>query len=72
MVALGPLDDERRSAGAAPDPAHYELTRPARVRGCLSGWSDTVKQFVKVLPSSTRRCWREAHLDTDEARVAAV
>jgi glutamate synthase domain-containing protein 2/glutamate synthase domain-containing protein 1/glutamate synthase domain-containing protein 3 len=51
---------------------HHEYTRSAVAERLLARWSDTVKHFVKVMPTEYRSVLAKAHLDTEAARLAAV
>jgi glutamate synthase (ferredoxin) len=72
MVALEPLEDNDIETVRHLIQKHYDLTHSQLAWRLLSGWSDTVKQLVRVMPVEYRKVLAKAHLDTDAARVAAV
>jgi glutamate synthase (NADPH/NADH) large chain len=51
---------------------HRGYTRSEVAERLLARWDDTVKRFVKVMPVEYRSVLAKAHLDTEEARLAAV
>jgi glutamate synthase (NADPH) large chain len=51
---------------------HYDLTRSGVAWRLLSGWKETQKQFVKVMPVEYAKVLAKQHLDTEAARLASV
>jgi len=72
MVALDPMEDADRATVKDLVHRHYEYTGSTVAWRLLSGWKDATQRFVKVMPVEYRKVLAAAHLDTDEARVAAV
>ena len=62
----------RRSAVRSLVERHREYTGSTVAARLLADWTAAVKRFVKVLPEEYGKVLARAHLDTDEARVAAV
>jgi glutamate synthase domain-containing protein 3 len=72
MVGLGPLDaDDARQVRTLVE-RHQAYTGSRVAARLLADWPAAVKRFVKVLPEEYAKVLARAHLDTDEARVAAV
>src|SRR5262245_20488587 len=71
-VGLGPLDasDDRQVRELVE--RHRQYTGSGVAARLLADWPAAVKRFVKVLPEEYAKVLARAHLDTDEARVAAV
>ncbi len=72
MVDLEPLDDTDLSTVRALIQRHFDYTHSQVAWRLLSGWRDTQKRLVKVMPSEYRKVLAKAHLDTDAARLASV
>jgi glutamate synthase domain-containing protein 3 len=72
MVALEPLEESDIETVRHLIQKHYDLTHSQLAWRLLSGWGDTVKQLVRVMPVEYRKVLAKQHLDTDAARVAAV
>src|SRR5262249_28513395 len=51
---------------------HYDLTRSGVAWRLLSGWEETQRQFVRVIPVEYAKVLATQHLDTEAARLAAV
>jgi glutamate synthase domain-containing protein 2/glutamate synthase domain-containing protein 3 len=51
---------------------HLEFTQSHVAAQLLADWPEAVRRFVKVLPEEYAKVLARQHLDTDEARVAAV
>src|SRR5262245_63608473 len=51
---------------------HYDLTRSGVAWRLLSGWKETQKQFVRVMPVEYAKVLAKQHLDTEAARLASV
>jgi glutamate synthase (ferredoxin) len=72
MVGLGPLTaDDAREVRTLVE-RHHEHTQSTLAERLLADWPAAVARFVKVLPQEYAKVLARAHLDTDEARVAAV
>jgi len=72
MVELEPLDEKDLTAVKALIQRHFDHTHSAVAWRLLSGWKDTVKQLVKVIPVEYRSVLAKQHLDTDAARTASI
>jgi glutamate synthase domain-containing protein 2/glutamate synthase domain-containing protein 1/glutamate synthase domain-containing protein 3 len=72
MVELDPM--EERDLATVKDllHRHYEYTESAVAWRILSAWDQHTRTFVKVMPVEYRKVLAAAHLDTDNARLAAV
>jgi len=51
---------------------HYEHTQSSVAARLLAEWAQAVRRFIKVMPEEYGKVLARQHLDTDEARVAAV
>ena len=51
---------------------HFDYTHSQVAWRLLSGWKETVKHFVRVMPVEYRSVLAKAHLDTDAARLASI
>jgi glutamate synthase domain-containing protein 2/glutamate synthase domain-containing protein 1/glutamate synthase domain-containing protein 3 len=72
MVALDPIEDGDLTVLRDLIHRHYEYTGSTVAWQILSGWKEATQRFVKVMPVEYRKVLAAAHLDTDDARVAAV
>ena len=72
MVELDPLDEKDTATVKALIQRHFEYTHSAVAWRLLSGWKDTVRHLVKVMPVEYRQVLAKQHLDTDAARLASV
>jgi glutamate synthase domain-containing protein 3 len=72
MVALDPMEESDLALVKDLIQRHYEYTESAVAWRILSGWKDNARHFVKVMPVEYRKVLAAAHLDTDEARLAAI
>src|SRR5579884_3421415 len=72
MVGLSALDERDDAVVRKLVERHYELTRSAVAWRVLSGWRETRKRFVKVLPVEYAKVLAKQHLDTEAARLASV
>jgi glutamate synthase domain-containing protein 3 len=72
MVGLSPLDERDEAVVRKLVERHYELTRSAVAWRVLSGWRETHRRFVKVLPVEYAKVLAKQHLDTEAARLASV
>jgi glutamate synthase domain-containing protein 2/glutamate synthase domain-containing protein 1/glutamate synthase domain-containing protein 3 len=72
MVGLGALGPDDVQQVRALVERHQEYTGSSVAARLLADWPAAVKRFVKVLPEEYAKVLARAHLDTDEARVAAV
>jgi glutamate synthase (NADPH/NADH) large chain len=72
MVELDPLDEKDLAAVKALIQRHFDYTHSAVAWRLLSGWKETVKQLVKVIPVEYRSVLAKQHLDTDAARLASI
>jgi glutamate synthase (ferredoxin) len=72
MVGLDPLGpDDARQVRALVE-RHHEHTQSTVAARLLADWPAAARRFVRVLPQEYAKVLAQAHLDTDEARVAAV
>jgi glutamate synthase domain-containing protein 2/glutamate synthase domain-containing protein 3 len=51
---------------------HFEYTHSQLAWRLLSGWKETVKHLVKVMPVEYRNILAKQHLDTEAARLASI
>ncbi|HJQ83637.1 MAG TPA: hypothetical protein VKA21_06155, partial [Candidatus Binatia bacterium] len=72
MVELEPLDERDRAAVKELIQRHFDYTHSAVAWRLLSGWRDTVKHLVRVMPVEYRSVLAKQHLDTDAARLASI
>ncbi|HZP41341.1 MAG TPA: glutamate synthase-related protein, partial [Candidatus Binatia bacterium] len=72
MVGLEPLDAADVETVKALIQRHFDFTHSAVAWRLLSGWKDTVRHVVKVMPVEYRQVLAKQHLDTDAARLASV
>jgi glutamate synthase (ferredoxin) len=72
MVELDPIDDGDLTVLRDLIHRHYEYTGSTVAWQILSGWKEATQRFVKVMPVEYRKVLAAAHLDSDDARVAAV
>ncbi len=72
MVELDPM--EERDLGLVKDliHRHYEYTESAVAWRILSGWKESARHFVKVMPVEYRKVLAAAHLDSEAERLASV
>ena len=67
-----PLDEQDLERVRTLIERHYEYTRSAVAWRLLSGWKETVKQLVKVMPVEYRSILAKQHLDPEAARLASI
>ena len=72
MVALEPLDEKDRTTVRGLVQRHFDYTHSAVAWRLLSGWRETVRHLVKVMPVEYRQVLAKQHLDTEEARLASI
>jgi len=72
MVGLVELDAADRDTLRTLVERHRDLTGSGVAKRLLDDWERAVARFVKVLPTDYAKVLATQHLDTDEARVAAV
>jgi glutamate synthase (NADPH/NADH) large chain len=72
MVELEPPDERDLAAVRILVQRHYEYTHSAVAWRCLSGWKETARRFVRVMPVEYRKVLATQHLDTDAARLASI
>jgi glutamate synthase (NADPH) large chain len=72
MVEFDPLEADDVETLRELVGRHHEYTRSGVAERLLARWTDTVKHFVKVMPTEYRSVLAKAHLDTEAARLAAV
>jgi glutamate synthase (NADPH/NADH) large chain len=72
MVEIDPLDEQDVATVRDLVQRHYDYTKSAVAWRLLSGWKDTVKHLVKVMPTEYRSVLAKLHLDSDAARLASV
>jgi glutamate synthase (ferredoxin) len=72
MVALEPPDEGDLATVRALVQRHFDYTHSQVAWRLLSGWRDTVKHLVKVMPVEYRSVLAKAHLDTEAARLASI
>jgi glutamate synthase (NADPH) large chain len=72
MVELDPLDEKDVATVRGLVQRHFDYTHSAVAWRLLSGWRDTVKHLVKVMPVEYRSILAKQHLDSDAARLASI
>jgi glutamate synthase domain-containing protein 2/glutamate synthase domain-containing protein 1/glutamate synthase domain-containing protein 3 len=72
MVELDELDERDLATVRGLIQRHYDYTHSAVAWRLLSGWKDTTKQLVRVMPVEYRSVLAKLHLDSDAARLASV
>jgi glutamate synthase domain-containing protein 2/glutamate synthase domain-containing protein 1/glutamate synthase domain-containing protein 3 len=72
MVELDPMEETDLTAVKDLVHRHFDYTGSMVAWRILSGWKEAARALVKVMPVEYRKVLAAAHLDTDEARVAAV
>ena len=72
MVEVEPLDEKDIATVRGLIQRHYDYTHSAVAWRLLSGWKETVRQLVRVMPVEYRQVLAKQHLDTDAARLASV
>jgi glutamate synthase domain-containing protein 2/glutamate synthase domain-containing protein 1/glutamate synthase domain-containing protein 3 len=72
MVELEPLDEKDLTTVRTLIQRHYDCTHSAVAWRLLSGWRETVRHLVKVMPVEYRSVLAKQHLDTEAARLASV
>jgi glutamate synthase (NADPH/NADH) large chain len=72
MVELEPLDARDAATVKGLVQRHHELTHSRLAWRLLSGWKETARKLVKVMPVEYRSILAKQHLDTEAARLASV
>ena len=72
MVELDPLDERDVATVRDLVERHRDYTHSQVAERLLARWAETVRHFVKVMPVEYRSVLAKAHLDTEDARLAAV
>ncbi|TMA46875.1 MAG: glutamate synthase subunit alpha, partial [Deltaproteobacteria bacterium] len=72
MVELDPLDEKDLATVRGLIQRHFDYTHSAVAWRLLSGWKETAKHLVKVIPVEYRSVLAKQHLDTDAARLASI
>jgi len=72
MVALEPLDEQDLATARTLIQRHFDYTHSAVAWRLLSGWKETLRLLVKVIPVEYRSVLAKQHLDTDAARTASI
>ena len=72
MVELEALDEKDVATMRDLVQRHFDYTHSAVAWRLLSGWRDTVKHLVKVMPVEYRSILAKQHLDSDAARLASI
>src|SRR6185369_5701295 len=72
MVDLDPLDERDIATVRDLVERHRDYTHSQVAERLLARWAETVRHFVKVMPVEYRSVLAKAHLDTEDARLAAV
>jgi len=72
MVEIEPMEETDLATVRELVRRHYEYTESAVAWRILSGWKDTARKFVKVMPVEYRKVLAAQHLDTDAARLASI
>jgi len=72
MVELEPPDEHDLTTVRSLIQRHYDYTHSAVAWRCLSGWKETARHLVRVMPVEYRKVLATQHLDTEAARLASV
>jgi glutamate synthase (ferredoxin) len=72
MVELDPLDENDLTTVRGLIQRHFDYTHSQVAWRLLSGWNDTVKRFIRVMPVEYRSILAKQHLDSESGRLAAV
>jgi glutamate synthase domain-containing protein 3 len=72
MVELEALDEKDVATVRDLVQRHFDYTHSAVAWRLLSGWKDTVKHLVRVMPVEYRSILAKQHLDSDTARLASI
>ena len=72
MVAIEPLDDADLKTVHDLVRKHYDLTESKLAWRALSGWKETAKKFVRIMPVEYRKVLAAQHLDNDAAKLASI
>ncbi|MGH7897405.1 MAG: glutamate synthase-related protein, partial [Candidatus Binatia bacterium] len=72
MVDIEPVEDEDLKTVHDLVRRHYDLTESALAWRLLSGWKETARKFVKVMPVEYRKVLAAQHLDSDAAKLASI
>ncbi len=72
MVALESPDDADLKTVHDLVRRHYDLTESKLAWRVLSGWKETAKRLVKVMPVEYRKVLSAQHLDNDAAKLASI
>jgi glutamate synthase domain-containing protein 2/glutamate synthase domain-containing protein 3 len=72
MVELERLDEKDLATVRTLIQRHFDYTHSQVAWRLLSGWKETVKHLVRVMPVEYRQVLAKAHLDTDAARLASI
>jgi glutamate synthase domain-containing protein 2/glutamate synthase domain-containing protein 3 len=72
MVEIDPLEERDLDAVRTLVQRHFDYTHSAVAWRLLSGWKETVKHLVKVMPVEYRSILAKQHLDSDAARLASI
>jgi glutamate synthase domain-containing protein 2/glutamate synthase domain-containing protein 3 len=72
MVEIDPLDERDLATVRGLVQRHFEYTHSQVAWRLLSGWRDTVKHLVKVMPAEYRQVLAKQHLDSEAARLASI
>ncbi len=72
MVALESPDDDDLKTVHDLVRRHYDLTESKLAWRVLSGWKETAKKLVKVMPVEYRKVLSAQHLDSDAAKLASI
>src|SRR5690349_3788323 len=72
MVEVDPLDERDLDTVRTLVQRHFDYAHSAVAWRLLSGWKETVKHLVKVMPVEYRSILAKQHLDSDAARLASI
>ena len=72
MVELEELDEQDLQTVRELVQRHYDHTHSQLAWRLLSGWKDTAKHLVKVMPVEYRQILAKQHLDSEAARLASI
>jgi glutamate synthase domain-containing protein 3 len=72
MVELDPMEERDFTTVKDLIHRHNEYTESRVAWRILSGWKETARHFVKVMPVEYRKVLAAAHLDSEASRLASV
>ena len=72
MIEFDPMEENDVATVRGLIQRHYDYTHSQLAWRLLSGWKDTVKHFIKVMPVEYRSVLAKQPLDSEAERLASV